>query len=88
MNKTKQPLFHIVKRGDMPWHFSWCIRATAIILALVCCSLISTFVTSENPVQIFAYTVNTTEEWVPTGVELKENYFILLCILIFLCANC
>ena len=39
MHKTKEPLFHIVKRGDMPWYFSWCIRAVAIFLALVCCGL-------------------------------------------------
>ena len=54
MNKIKQPLFHIVKRGEMPWYFSWCVRAVAIVLALVCCALISTFVTAENPIQIFA----------------------------------
>ena len=50
MNKIKQPLFHIVKRGDMPWYFSWGIRAVAIVLALVVCGLISALVTSENPI--------------------------------------
>ena len=54
MNKTREPLFHIVKRGDMPWYFSWCVRAIALVLALICCSVISVLVTSENPIQIFS----------------------------------
>ena len=53
MNKLKQPLFHIVKRGEMPWYVSWGIRAAAIVLALICCSLISSLVTDENPIGIF-----------------------------------
>ena len=40
MNKQiKEPLFHISKRGDMPWYFGWSIRAAALILALVACGL-------------------------------------------------
>ena len=54
MNKNREPLFHIVKRGEMPWYFNWCVRAVSILLALVCCGLITTIVTSENPIQIFA----------------------------------
>ena len=54
MHKTKEPLFHIAKRVDMPWYFSWYIRAAAIVLALVCCAVISTVVTKDNPMQIFA----------------------------------
>ena len=38
----------------MPWYFSWCVRAIALVLALICCSVISVLVTAENPIQIYA----------------------------------
>ena len=80
MNKTKQPLFHIVKRGEMPWHISWCIRAAAIVLALVCCGLISTLVTSENPIQIFATIIDGSFGSSRKFMVLLQNTAMLLCI--------
>ena len=36
MNKQNNaPLFHIVKRGALPWYQAWGIRAAAIVLALL-----------------------------------------------------
>ena len=80
MNKTKQPLFHIVKRGEMPWYFSWCVRAAAIVLALLCCGLISTLVTSENPIQIFATIVDGSFGSVRKFMVLLQNTAMLLCV--------
>jgi len=80
MNKTKQPLFHIVKRGDMPWYFSWCIRAAAIVLALACCGLVSTLVTSENPIQIFATIIDGSFGSSRKFMVLLQNTAMLLCI--------
>ena len=80
MNKTKQPLFHIVKRGETPWYFSWCVRAAAIVLALLCCGLISTLVTSENPIQIFATIVDGSFGSVRKFMVLLQNTAMLLCI--------
>ena len=80
MNKVKQPLFHIVKRGEMPWYFSWCVRAAAIVLALICCGLISTLVTSENPVQIFATIIDGSFGSSRKFMVLLQNTAILLCI--------
>ena len=80
MNKTKQPLFHIVKRGEMPWYFSWCIRAAAIVFALICCSLISTLVTSENPIGIFATIIDGSFGSSRKFMVLLQNTAMLLCI--------
>ena len=80
MNKTKQPLFHIVKRGDMPWHFAWCIRAAAIALALICCGVISTLVTSENPIQIYATIIDGSFGSSRKFMVLLQNTAMLLCV--------
>ena len=40
MNKqNKGPLVHIVKRAALPWYSAWCVRALAIVLALVACGV-------------------------------------------------
>ena len=80
MNKTKQPLFHIVKRSEVPWYFSWGVRAAAILLALVCCGLISTLVTSENPIQIFATIFDGSFGSSRKFMILLQNTAMLLCI--------
>ena len=80
MNKTKQPLFHIVKRSDMPWHFAWCIRAAAIALALICCGVISTLVTSENPIQIYATIIDGSFGSSRKFMVLLQNTAMLLCV--------
>ena len=80
MHKTKEPLFHIVKRVDMPWYFSWCIRAVAIVLALVCCGLISTIVTKDNPIQIFATIFDGSFGSSRKFMVLLQNTAMLLCV--------
>ena len=80
MNKTKQPLFHIVKRGEMPWYFAWSVRAAAIVLALICCGLISTLVTSENPIRIFATIIDGSFGSSRKFMVLLQNTAMLLCI--------
>ncbi len=80
MNKTKEPLFHIVKRGELPWYVSWCIRAAAIVLALICCGVISTIVTSENPVQIYATIFDGSFGSNRKFMVLLQNTAMLLCV--------
>jgi simple sugar transport system permease protein len=80
MNKTREPLFHIVKRGDMPWYFSWCVRAIALVLALICCSVISVLVTSENPIQIFSTIIGGSFGSSRKFMTLLQNTSMLLCI--------
>jgi len=80
MNKTKEPLFHIVKRGEVPWYFSWGVRAISIVLALLCCSVITTLVTSENPIQIFATIIDGSFGSSRKFMVLLQNTAMLLCV--------
>ena len=81
MNKqTREPLFHIAKRGALPWYKTWAIRGGALVLALILCALITTLVTGENPLQvyvaIFKGSFGTTRKiWV-----LLQNIAMLLCV--------
>ena len=52
MNK-KEPLFHIVKRGALPWYRAWGIRILAILLALVACGILTTITTGINPLEVY-----------------------------------
>ena len=50
---NKQSLFHIAKRGTLPWYISADIRGCAILLALIVCALVTMFMTGENPISIY-----------------------------------
>lgn len=52
--KVREPLFHIVKRDNLPSSKAWGIRAIAIVLALVVCAVVTTCLTGDNPVQVYA----------------------------------
>ena len=80
MHKVRQPLFHIEKRGDLPWYCSWGIRVAAIVLALLCCAIISTLVTSEDPMQIFATIIDGSFGSERKFQVLLQNTAMLLCI--------
>ena len=80
MNKIRQPLFHIVKRAEMPWYFSWCIRAVAIVVALICCGFITTLVTSENPIQIYVTIFEGSFGTERKFWVLLQNIAMLLCV--------
>ena len=80
MHKNKEPLFHIVKRVYSPWYFSWCVRAVALILALVCCAVISIIVTKDNPMQIFATIIDGSFGSTRKFMVLLQNTAPLLCV--------
>ena len=81
MNKQNQgPLIHIVKRGAMPWYFSWIVRGVAIVLALLFCALVTTLLTGEDPLQVYATIFQGAfgtkrKIWI-----LAQNLAILLCV--------
>ncbi len=54
MQKTKEPMIHMVKRDALPWYKAWGIRALAIVLALIFCAIVSSLLTSDNPLSIYA----------------------------------
>lgn len=81
MNKhNNAPLFHIVKRGALPWYQAWGIRAAAIVLALLFCALVTSLTTGENPLQVYSTmiygAVGTPRKiWI-----LGQNIALLLCV--------
>ena len=81
MNKQNNaPLFHIVKRGALPWYQAWGIRAAAIVLALLFCALVPSLTTGENPLQVYSTmiygAVGTPRKiWI-----LGQNIALLLCV--------
>ena len=52
-NKTRSPLFHIVKREPLPWYGAWGVRAGAIVLALLLSAIVITILTQKNPIEIY-----------------------------------
>ena len=81
MNKrTREPLFHIVKRAALPWYGTWAIRGGAVLLALVVCGVITSLVTGEDPIAVYRAiyegSFGTSRKiWV-----LLQNIAMLLCV--------
>ena len=80
MSKIKEPFFHIVKRSEMPWYFNWGVRAVSIVLALLCCSVITILVTGEDPIQIFATIFDGSFGSGRKVMVLLQNTAMLLCV--------
>ena len=59
-NNSKEPLFHIVKRGALPWYKAWGIRLLAVVIALIVCAIITMTVTGENPIQVYATMIDSS----------------------------
>jgi len=54
MNKKREPLLHISKRGAVKWYAAWAVRLVALLLALLVCALVTTLTTGLNPLEIYA----------------------------------
>lgn len=79
-NQNNGPLFHIVKRGSLPWYQAWGIRAAAIVLALLFCALVTSLLTGENPIQVYSTMIygavgTPRKVWI-----LGQNIALLLCV--------
>ena len=53
MEKNKEPLSHITKRGNISPGRAWAVRLAAIVCALIVCSIVTTLTTGINPVAVF-----------------------------------
>ena len=78
--KTKVPFMHISKRKAMPWYCAWGVRACAIILALIVCAVVTTVLTGQDPIKVYATMLKGAfgtprKMWI-----LGQNIAILLCI--------
>ena len=54
MEKTKEPLIHITKRGNISTAGAWAVRVAAIVCAMLVCAVVTTLTTGINPVAVFA----------------------------------
>ena len=79
-NKTRSPLFHVAKRGALPWYKTWAIRGAALLLALVLCGVITSLVTGENPLQIYLAIYKGSFGTVRKFWVLLQNIAMLLCV--------
>ena len=52
--KTKTPFFHIVKRGEISRWENIMIHAVALVLALIVCAILTTLLTGQNPIDVYA----------------------------------
>ena len=50
---VKTPFVHITRRKNIAWYRAWIVRIIAIILALILCGIITTFVVHINPVEVY-----------------------------------
>ncbi|MBR2765483.1 MAG: ABC transporter permease [Blautia sp.] len=51
--RKSEPLFHISRRGVLPWYISWLIRGAALLIALILGALVTNLVTHQNPADIY-----------------------------------
>ncbi len=81
MNKSKaEPLFHIVKRSSMPAWRAWCVRIAAIVLALIACAGVTTLLTGDDPLKIYATILQGAFGTSRKSWTTFQNLAILLCI--------
>ena len=81
MNKTtREPLFHITRRRGMPWPKVWAIRALSIILALLVCAIITTMLTGDNPIAVYATLLRGSFGTARKVWILLQGLAILLCV--------
>ncbi len=78
--KTKEPLFHIVKRDGLPKSKSWVIRLLAILAALIFAGLVTMLLTGENPVQVYITMVKGAFGSSRRVWSLLQSLVMLLCV--------
>ena len=79
-NKIHEPLFHIVKRGALPFWLSWLIRILAIVASLIVCGVVTIILTGENPLNIYKTIIEGAIGSERRIWSLFQNVAILLCI--------
>lgn len=78
--KTHTPLFHISKRGSLPWYQAWGIRGLSLLLALVVCGVVTNLLTGEDPIQVYVTIFNGAFGTARKTWILFQNIAILLCV--------
>ena len=80
--KSREPLFHITKRGVIPWYAGWAIRAAALALALAICALLMVELTGATPGALFdtVYKGSFGGKENRKTWEMLQNLSLLLCV--------
>ena len=80
-NKTvREPLFHISKRGEIPWWKAWLIRGAAVALALLFCAGVSYLLTKQDPLRIYGAMFEGAFGTPRRIWNLMQNVAMLLCV--------
>lgn len=79
-SKVHEPLFHIVKRSNMPKWENWLIRIASIIAALIVCGVVTVLLTGENPIQVYVKMVDGAIGSERRIWMLLQNTAMLLCV--------
>ena len=79
-NKVREPLFHIVKRGNLSVGASWLIRILSVVAALIVCGVVTIVLTGENPIKIYSTMIEGAIGSERRIWSLFQNVAILLCI--------
>lgn len=78
--KHSEPLLRISKRDGLIWWKSWLVRAAAVALALVLCSVIIILITGYNPVQVYSAMLRGSFGTARKFWIMLQNLAMLLCI--------
>lgn len=78
--KVREPLFHIVKRGALPWQLSWLIRIVSVAAALIVCAIVIVAFTGENPVKVYATIIDGAIGTERRVWNLLQSVAMLLCV--------
>ena len=52
--KIKEPLLRISKRDDLSSNRGWIVRMVSIVIALIVCAILTTAITKDNPLAVYA----------------------------------
>jgi simple sugar transport system permease protein len=78
--KTREPLFHIVKRASIPGGQAWLIRIGSVIAALIVCALLTMFITHQNPIDVYATMIKGSFGSSRRFWMMFQNLAMLLCV--------
>ena len=78
--QNKGPIAHISMRSSLPWYGGLAIRGAAILLALVVCAIVTTALTGEDPIGVYATMFSGAFGTKRKAWILGQNVAILLCV--------
>ena len=77
---AKDPLFHIVRRTDIPTWKAMAIRAGALVAALVVCGILIVAVTGKDPFQMYKFMFDGSFKSPKKIWDMLQEVALLLCI--------